>query len=726
MKRLVTVMAAGMLATALSQGAVSFPLQETHKVHAQNGQPEQLRPVVRDLTGTAFRHHKPLPPRSGEVQLTNTQIKTKQAPATTLGRDESGMVCLTIGTDFDFDRYYFPSVWAFPEDELGVSYEGERDYTNPQNFVLELEPGVYDLMFESPDSNLDYAIYYLPGVEVSRDMILEWHEADLDQLITFEDYMYNGQIAALDLYNYNLETEGYELVTLGNAQEITHILTADSAQQGLLMAMATERQAMWDGEEYAIGRLNVRINNSASGSLHIYRSTIIQHPDGADVVVNLAKGLSTQTVSNQQCPFSSVRTDWAPMRYKPEPADFGDGQLLDIDLLNTLYVEVITGWGSATGGGLSQGVFRPSGFGERAVNMSHSEYIGELNINVYTGLHSPYGDDAVTLPCTVDNTPLYLGVNNVMGYAWNLPDKRVYNPSACANPMLSFSSLDDATWYYGCPVQVFTSGERFGSLFWDCVSTDRIGTKRGFDIYMTSAAVEVDGKQPNEEQMEQIQWGVLPEGCTVKFDFCDENVLVDGVEGYNKMTVEMNTALADFAPPTLQLLRTVDGNGELNDHFTDACQGTLQFYAGKFTLNYSETTWSQWYIGTAPASVKVEYAPTGSEDFCELQFEELPEFYFMPGFGHFYEASLAPVTELSEDGWFDVRITLSDTNGNNQVQTLSPVFHISSLVSAANAVSDKSGDAAIYYNVNGVRVDNPSAPGIYIELQGSRVRKVRL
>lgn len=76
----------------------------------------------------------------------------------------------------------------------------------------------------------------------------------------------------------------------------------------------------------------------------------------------------------------------------------------------------------------------------------------------------------------------------------------------------------------------------------------------------------------------------------------------------------------------------------------------------------------------------VEYAPYGTESFLPLEVENIAERDFMPGFGTYYRGSLAAVDRKSDNGWFDVRIRLTDASGNWQEQTLSPAFRIDSNV----------------------------------------------
>ena len=75
-------------------------------------------------------------------------------------------------------------------------------------------------------------------------------------------------------------------------------------------------------------------------------------------------------------------------------------------------------------------------------------------------------------------------------------------------------------------------------------------------------------------------------------------------------------------------------------------------------------------------------------------------------FGYFYEASMGQVTEHSPNGWYDLKVTLTDEAGNLQEQTISPAFKINTLSGIGKM---KSGDCipVAYYTVDGIRHNQP-------------------
>ena len=112
----------------------------------------------------------------------------------------------------------------------------------------------------------------------------------------------------------------------------------------------------------------------------------------------------------------------------------------------------------------------------------------------------------------------------------------------------------------------------------------------------------------------------------------------------------------------------------------------------------------------------------------------------MPAFGAYYHASLDKVRVKSENGWYDLRVTLTDGNGNSQIQTISPAFKIersSSLddISASDAgfeivggsIVDSCGSPAEVFSISGACILNQDlAPGIYIARAGAETAKIAI
>ncbi len=182
----------------------------------------------------------------------------------------------------------------------------------------------------------------------------------------------------------------------------------------------------------------------------------------------------------------------------------------------------------------------------------------------------------------------------------------------------------------------------------------------------------------------------------IEATFTNRNVLVDEtIPGFNITTMKVDERNEDVCTPTTQMLIFKNTDGEITDRFKKGEDGIIEFSAGDFNWHDTET---KWYYSCEEADIKVEYAAYGEENFMPLDVEEIPENYFMPGFGYFYRGSLADVTMPTTNGWYDLRFTLTDKAGNEMVQHISPAFKIDTNVSV-NAVTI---DGIKVWSANGI------------------------
>lgn len=256
------------------------------------------------------------------------------------------------------------------------------------------------------------------------------------------------------------------------------------------------------------------------------------------------------------------------------------------------------------------------------------------------------------------------------------------------------------------------------------------GEGRCADDALTTAIVTVGDEETVcdmdkfEKEFDRLQAdGKLTGAFNLEF-LNDRNVVVDGVQGYNNLLVSIPDGSGkDVCPPTYTMLQFRDNNGVIENSFDKGADGVIMVSGGDF--NYVDADEAYW-LCEAPASMKVEYAAAGSEDFKELPVVEIPENYYMPEYGYYWQGSLKNVEGLTEDGWYQVRLTMTDAAGNSQVQTIYPAFRINANSGIADICDDRAGeDTPVYYNLQGRRVASPSA-GVYIRVAGGKADKVMM
>ncbi len=230
----------------------------------------------------------------------------------------------------------------------------------------------------------------------------------------------------------------------------------------------------------------------------------------------------------------------------------------------------------------------------------------------------------------------------------------------------------------------------------------RYGEVRNCDQWNLHTIVSINGNKA----FDSADGGNLEDWCyenstdghekgILEATFTNRNVLVDEtIPGFNITSIKVDERNDDKCTPTPQMLIFKNTAGAITDRFDKAEDGIIEFSAGDFNW---VNTGEKFYYTCSKADITVECAPYGTGSFTKLDVEEIPENYYMPGFGYFYRGSLANVTEPSENGWYDLRFTLTDKAGNEMVQRISPAFRIDANV----GVTSPSIDGVRVWTANG-------------------------
>lgn len=272
--------------------------------------------------------------------------------------------------------------------------------------------------------------------------------------------------------------------------------------------------------------------------------------------------------------------------------------------------------------------------------------------------------------------------------------------------------------------------------------TGRYGEELGLDAYNYSDAltasqlsqiggyhrtlsVKRDGQEICSSPGDFVKWLDWGRGNSYSMELSMNNVLIDGaMEGVN--TASLTYTSADGYIPTVTALWLRD-NDKVSDRFDNSNNATLELTAATFSYVTNRE-----FKFKAPSSVKAEYAPHGSSDFTELTLTEVPDNFFLPGYGTYFTAPL-DVNRKSDDKWYDLRITVEGVDGAAQTQTLSPAFRMEypgrqdSLeeVTATTAASDiySIDGLCVAHGVSDIRALSLE-PGIYIAVSGASTRKL--
>ena len=257
----------------------------------------------------------------------------------------------------------------------------------------------------------------------------------------------------------------------------------------------------------------------------------------------------------------------------------------------------------------------------------------------------------------------------------------------------------------------------------------RNGENRESDLWASHTVVKVDDEIVAEEEgYFSYNWTKNSESQgLVGITVTNENVDVDGLSGKNVTSIHFNMAGEDNTAPTLQMLDFRDQDDNAIDRFDTAVEGKLQFYCGDFNERYTDDVYhTQYFVCNDLTSVEVAYSPYQADTWTALDATEVAEYYY-DSMGHYYAAPLASVTGEAYEGWFDLKVKVTDAAGNWQEQVISPAFRIDNLAysSIANVEPNSNNSDNAIYNLAGQRMrgDLDALPrGIYI-VGGKKVVK---
>lgn len=232
-----------------------------------------------------------------------------------------------------------------------------------------------------------------------------------------------------------------------------------------------------------------------------------------------------------------------------------------------------------------------------------------------------------------------------------------------------------------------------------------------------------------DEEEFYVEYGFLTTWFDRLFDgevdvtITDEMVKVDDLPGSNKAQLHYIAGAEDETPPTMTMLGFRDSNNDVTDRFATAGEGSVEFSAGDFNFWYTPDG-DESYFRQAPEAVEVSYSPYGEDNWNELPVNEVPENYW-PAMGWFYTGSLASVAGKGLNGWFDLKIRLTDAAGNWQEQVISPAFRIDELAySSVTNIGSNSACEIARYNLAGQRIDADATGVAIIRMSDGTARKV--
>ena len=580
-----------------------------------------------------------------------------------------------------------------------------RWYSDVEENILNVPADVYDICCVwGPKGSFDNATpesiwLFKEKVNISKDTIITFDAAEATNFINIELYNKSGELfrpSSIDPYTGNI-------LDPGNVSSIycwSSIFPKDYYYDGLLYTFSGSQDFLWGGfDDY---QFNIKTNEVSDRITFAFTRVTIDKENNIFVNKYVQEGCKNSvTLKNDPDNYVCYTEEFVPTPAGKETGSYGMPGL-DLTILCNdkeqqgmyfypvkpsgenkndvcLYIDAV----KSSETGHSYDVMAAPMFGDK-LNMSVMEYPMEDGTVIRD---TTYSYSCITgLPIYTDGknteyvrTPNYSfrkpqnGGDAIMypgheAFSFTNENKgMMYGASApfCNFEMTSFFSENlNATMFYYYPHYI-----------------GQLGEQRETDPNYTQTTVKFNNNEVYDGDYYGVReftynWATSShEKGVFDLTFTNSNIEVDGLAGKNVTHIIYDEQKEDAMAPVLQMLQFRRTDDVVTNCFENPKDGILQFAGGDFVYNEIPGIRINWY-DCKEQTVAVAYSPYGQDSWTELAVDEIPELYRMPGFGYFYRGSLESVNRESSNGWYDLKVTLTDASGNMQEQTISPAFRI--------------------------------------------------
>jgi hypothetical protein len=684
--------------------------------------------LFRDVKTTSLQSYNHLPTR-GETEPITITIKINDYEPNVQG---------------DFSLIY-----ALPDPEVSDTRPWGMMVGESQASIDNIIPGVaYDLFLCASGVNVSHVIIREGVVFDAENNSIEVSVKDASELIEMHSLNPDGSLMVLEkVENGVITQEGY-----ATHQYVRSYMNKDWGQLGVLIGnIFRTREADGEISENNIAKVYCSPSSNFSVAQIDYAYDL---ENGWTTVFTAVDELKSTVLKSDPANYYTMKDAYAGSLYEYKNAFVGTSNEKDYDLVNGAGIMmdyVCNGKVYVTANMLMKGeedevlsndvrmCYPPGGYGRHTAMASTimvedpytmmfatGEILGcktPMAMNTENGVvrypfpaHSDWNalcdETGATIP-PINNTISFVDkdVDSFGCHAAPIFDFRMYDYGFC-NPMFQISYKG----IYGEDRDI------------DCLAAEIHFLRDDEELW--SDYRDISDFRYSTLSMENIR-------SNVDFSIINRNLTVDGMETVNEARLVYDESKDDYTPPTLTHLQYRSNKSDSkSNRFDDSADGIMQFYAGDFFPTSTDDGYATYYAEQAPATIKVEYAPYQKDEWKELSVTNDEELTLWPGFGHFYNTPLETITEKSDNGWFDLRITLADANENTITQRISPAFYIKNLSSGVESISDDSGifvkdgriivpKGAVVYNMEGmITIGRTLTPGLYIVRHGEKAVKV--
>lgn len=259
----------------------------------------------------------------------------------------------------------------------------------------------------------------------------------------------------------------------------------------------------------------------------------------------------------------------------------------------------------------------------------------------------------------------------------------------------------------------------------DCTFVGRYGEVRSSDLAGLQVKATYNGEDvicEDISKINDIMNNGLREPGYYDIVYTNNNIMVDDMKGKNVTHIHNDWTLEDYTAPTLQMLWFKNNQGQITDRFETVDEAILEFAGGDFAY-YTSTT-GTWF-NCQPQTAEVYFSAYGEEEWKTVGVQEIAENYYMPSFGYFYRGELKDADGLTEKGWYDLKVKLTDASGNYQEQIISPAFYINNSVETAiDEVNEADNTVESVYTADGIQIGEMQKGMNIVRYANGEVKKI--
>lgn len=194
----------------------------------------------------------------------------------------------------------------------------------------------------------------------------------------------------------------------------------------------------------------------------------------------------------------------------------------------------------------------------------------------------------------------------------------------------------------------------------------------------------------------------------------ERNIKVGEIVGFNKTSLLIKDVRGtDINPPTATMMQFRNSKNEVTNMFNSSEGSIIEITGGDFF-----EIMNNW--NCIKPDIKVEYALENSEEYNDIIMDVIESNFILPSFGYFWRGKL---DNIKKKGGYKIRVTMKDSDGNSQEQTIYPAFIIKEGVGIAEIENEVETEVK-YYNLQGNSVKEPQKGSIVIRKIGERVDKI--